>query len=102
MYQAKPMWVSLTSLSNTLLHLTTRLLADNLALSAYSISPASGYPRESMPPPPPWGPVLGVGVELPPINGPVVQRLARPSGIRETRGSIPGLAFSFLLPHNKY
>jgi len=34
------MWVSLTSLSNTLLHLTTRLLADNLALSAYSISPA--------------------------------------------------------------
>ena len=41
---------------------------------------------------------VGVG-DSSPTNGPVVQRLARPSGIRETRGSIPGLAFSFLLPH---
>ena len=46
-----------------------------------------------------WGgqPCVGVG-DSSPTNGPVVQRLARPSGIRETRGSIPGLAFSFLLP----
>ena len=35
---------------------------------------------------------------IPPTSGPAVQRLARPSGIRETRGSIPGLALSFLLP----
>jgi len=35
---------------------------------------------------------------IPPASGLVVQRLARPSGIRETRGSIPGLALSFLLP----
>jgi len=41
---------------------------------------------------------VGVG-DSSPTNGSVVQRLARPSGIRETRGSIPGLAFSFLLPH---
>ena len=40
--------------------------------------------------------VVGVG-DSSPTNGPVVQRLARPSGMRETRGSIPGLAFSFLL-----
>ena len=43
---------------------------------------------------------VGVG-DSSPTSGPVVQRLARPSGIRETRGSIPGLAFSFLLPQNR-
>ena len=37
---------------------------------------------------------------IPPTNGPAVQRLARPSGIRETHGSIPGLALSFLLPQD--
>jgi len=35
---------------------------------------------------------------VPPTNSPVVQRLARPSGIRGTHGSIPGLALSFFLP----
>ena len=43
------------------------------------------------------GITVGVG-DSSPTNGPVVQRLARPSGIRETRGSIPGLAFSFSPP----
>jgi len=43
-------------------------------------------------------PTVFVGLVIPPTSVPVVQRLARPSSIRETRGSIPGLALSFLLP----
>jgi len=41
---------------------------------------------------------VGVG-DSSPTNAPVVQRLARPAGIKETRGSIPGLALSFRIPH---
>jgi len=80
------------------------------AYSRVDVLPSGGYINTSITARPGDESTLqGTGTEMgtnvlelviPPTNGPVVQRLSRPSGIRETRGSSPGLALSFLLPQN--